>query len=150
MVESLSVRSITNPDICQFLAILGIRGRSVIVALETAPEYFTPQSSPVRNERHHVQPKASPTPKMNKAKRIKPTKLKPEERLTILNIKCRSVNNYIPELHKVIDQVQPDIICLTETWLKLDIHTAEIFPYLVTKYTETTEHQARVEVSSLR
>ena len=47
---------------------------------------------------------------MNKAKRTKPTKLKPEERLTILYINCRSVNNKIPELHQVIDQVQPDII----------------------------------------
>ena len=37
-------------------------------------EYFTPQSSPVKNDRHHVQPKASSTPKTNKAKRTKPTK----------------------------------------------------------------------------
>jgi len=65
---------------------------------------------------------------MNKAKKTKPIKLKPEERLTILNINCRSVNNKIPELHQVIDHVQPDVICLTETWLKPDIHTAEIFP----------------------
>jgi len=53
---------------------------------------------------------------MNKTKRTKPTKLKPEERLTLLNINCCSVNNKNPELHQVIDQVRPDIICLTETW----------------------------------
>ena len=86
----------------------------------------------MRNDRHRVQPKASTTPKMNKAKRTKHTKLKPEERLTIFNINCRSVNNKILEPHQVIDQVQPDIndhiICLTEKWLKHDIHTAEIFP----------------------
>ena len=54
--------------------------------------------------------------------------LNPEERLTILNANCHSVNNKIPELHQVIDQVQPDIICLTETWWKPEIHTAEVFP----------------------
>jgi len=32
--------------------------KSFFTPLETAPEYFTPQSSPVRNSRHHVQPKA--------------------------------------------------------------------------------------------
>jgi len=49
-------------------------------------------------DRHNVQPKASSTPKMNKAKRTKPTKFKPEERLTILNINCRrlSTDSYIP------------------------------------------------------
>jgi len=84
--------------------------KSFFTALEIAPEYLTPQSSPVRNDRYHLQPKPSSTPKMNKAKRTKPNKLKQEERLTILNINCRSVNNKIPELHQVIDQVQPDIM----------------------------------------
>ena len=35
----------------------------------------------------------------------KPTKLKPEERLTILNINCRSVNNKIPELHHLSNKL---------------------------------------------
>ena len=48
---------------------------------------------------------------MNKAKRTKPTKLKPEERQTILNINCRSVNNKIPELHQVIDHILRENNC---------------------------------------
>ena len=40
---------------------------------------------------------------------------------------CSSLHRYYLK-NQVIDQVQPDIICHTETWLKPDIHTAEIFP----------------------
>ena len=41
---------------------------------------------------------------------------------------CRSINNKIPELHQVIDQTKPDIIACTETWLKPEIKSSEIFP----------------------
>jgi len=77
-----------------------------------------------------------------KAKRTQPAKLNPEERLTIPNVNCRAVNNKIPELHQVIDQVEPNIICLTETWLKSDFHAAEIFPchlgYQICRYDRTS------------
>ena len=55
-------------------------------------------------------------------------KLKPSERITVLNINCRSVKNKIPDLHQVISQIKPDVLCLTETWLKPEINTSEIFP----------------------
>ncbi|XP_053398333.1 uncharacterized protein LOC123552572 [Mercenaria mercenaria] len=40
----------------------------------------------------------------------------------------RSIKNKIPDLHQLIQQVKPDIISCTETWLKPDIQTSEIFP----------------------
>jgi len=52
----------------------------------------------------------------------KPTKLNPDKRLIIVIVNCRSVNK-IPEPHQVVDQVQSDRLCLTETWWK-----PEIFP----------------------
>ena len=103
-----------STSLAESLETLGCK--SYFIPLENAPELFNPQSSPVSINMRHVQPIASFTPKINKAESTKPTKLNSEERLTILNI-CRSVNNKIPELHQVIYQVQPDIICLTETWL---------------------------------
>ncbi|XP_053389497.1 uncharacterized protein LOC123559295, partial [Mercenaria mercenaria] len=72
-------------------------------------------------------PKDTSTPK---TKVKKPSKVKHDksERITILNINCRSIKNKIPDLHQLIQQVKPDIISCTETWLKPDIQTSEIFP----------------------
>lgn len=100
--------------------------KSFFTPIENAPELLSPINSPVRRPNG---PNASSTPKQSNAKGYKPKpNLKPEERITLLNINCRSVNNKIPELHQIIDQVKPDIICLTETWLKPETHTSEIFP----------------------
>ena len=71
---------------------------------------------------------STPNVKSKKVKPPNPPKLKSFERLTILNINCRSVKNKIPDLHQVISQTKPDILCLTETWLKPEINTAEVFP----------------------
>ncbi|XP_053388820.1 uncharacterized protein LOC128551897, partial [Mercenaria mercenaria] len=51
-----------------------------------------------------------------------------DERVTILNINCRSIRNKIPEFHLLLDQIKPDVIAFTETWLKPDICSSEIFP----------------------
>ena len=72
-------------------------------------------------------PIATSTPN-SKGKRKHITKVKANERITLLNINCRSIKNKIPDLHQVIQQVKPDIISCTETWLKPEVHTSEIFP----------------------
>ena len=72
-------------------------------------------------------PIATSTPN-SKVKRKHLTTVKENERITILNINCRSIKNKIPDLHQVIQQVKPDIISCTETWLKPEVHTSEIFP----------------------
>ncbi|XP_053389502.1 uncharacterized protein LOC123526856, partial [Mercenaria mercenaria] len=73
-------------------------------------------------------PKATSTPNPKSKSRPPKVKLNNSERLTILNINCRSVKNKIPDLHLMVDQVKPDIICLTETWLKPGVSSSEIFP----------------------
>lgn len=83
-------------------------------------------SSPSINQPH---PTATSTPKSNKPKpQTHRPKAQTKKRLTILNINCRSIRNKIPELHQVIDQTKPDIIACTETWLKPEINSSEIFP----------------------
>ena len=72
-------------------------------------------------------PIATSTPN-SKVKRKHLTTVKENERITVLNINCRSIKNKIPDLHQVIQQVKPDIISCTETWLKPEVHTSEIFP----------------------
>ena len=57
-----------------------------------------------------------------KGKRKQLTKVKASEKITLLNINCRSIKNKIPDLHQVIQQVKPDIISCTETWLKPEVH----------------------------
>ena len=70
-----------------------------------------------------------PTPTHNsKVKRKHFTKVKANEILNLLNINCRSIKNKIHDLHQVIQQVKPDIISCTETWLKPEVHTSGIFP----------------------
>ena len=50
--------------------------------------------------------------------------------LKVLNINLRSINsnNKKYELHAILDQVKPDIVIGTETWLNSDIHNSEIIP----------------------
>ena len=39
------------------------------------------------------------------------------EDFTILNINCRSLLNKIEDLNYILNELKPDIVCLTETWL---------------------------------
>ncbi|XP_060581061.1 uncharacterized protein LOC132737744 [Ruditapes philippinarum] len=90
----------------------------------------SPHRSHISSSSPGTQPIATSTPNP-KNKRHPPKankKLKECERLCVLNINCRSIKNKIPDLQQVISQVKPDIICCTETWLKPEISTAEIFP----------------------
>lgn len=89
-------------------------------SLNTVQSSFLQDDTPI--------PKATSTPNPQKRSRPIKTKLRYSERLTILNINCRSVKNKVPDLHLVIDQLKPDIICLTETWLKSDVSSSEVFP----------------------
>lgn len=74
-------------------------------------------------------PRASSTPKSaDKTKGKHPKSLHYNQRISILNINCRSVRNKIPELHQTINKTKADVICLTETWLTPEIHNSEIFP----------------------
>ena len=100
-------------------------------SLLTASNINTP-SRPSNLSTSDVQqtaPTATSTPKPSKTKShsSKP-KCQPKERITIISINCRSIRNKIPDLHQVIDQTKPDIIACTETWLKPEISSSEIFP----------------------
>ena len=75
-------------------------------------------------------PIATSTPN-SKVKRKHLTTVKENERITVLNINCRSIKNKIPDRHQIIQQVKPDIISCTETWLKPEVHTSEIFPNIL-------------------
>jgi len=70
-------------------------------------------------------PNATSTPKTTK-NTPKPSQIK-AERISILNINCRSINNKIPDFQQVLSQTKPDVVVCTETWLKPDIATSEIF-----------------------
>ncbi len=48
--------------------------------------------------------------------------------LTVLVINCQSIVNKKALLSTTIDSHKPDIIIGTESWLRNDIHTSEIFP----------------------
>ena len=87
------------------------------------------QSNPSCQSIGKTVPKATSTLKSNKPKSQSQKQTgQSEERLTILNINCRSVRNKVPELHQVIEQTEPDVIACTETWLKPEINSSEIFP----------------------
>ena len=86
---------------------------------------------------HHPPPQATstpkskvtpPNPKPRASTKPKKAPISKNQCITVLNINCRSIKNKVPELHQMINQVKPDVICCSETWLKPDIHTAEIFP----------------------
>ena len=79
------------------------------------------------NISNYNSPKATSTPKQKSKSKSKPLN-KTKERLVLLNINCRSIKNKIQDLHQVIDQTKPDIIACTETWLKPDVFSSEIFP----------------------
>ncbi len=55
-------------------------------------------------------------------------------RLRLLNVNCRSVVNKKEQFHALIDNVKPDIIIGTESWLKPDMLDNEIFPSDFTVY----------------
>lgn len=61
--------------------------------------------------------KSSHPPKRNKNKRFK-----------VLNVNFQSAKNKKEEIWNLIDSSKPDIILGTETWLKSDIASSEIFP----------------------
>ena len=73
-------------------------------------------------------PQASSSPKAPIQPKPKPPKPKqPPKRLTIINVNCRSVVDKKIELKHLSDQIRPDIIAGTESWLK-DTHlNSEIF-----------------------
>ena len=84
------------------------------------------QQSEILNTVDISSPIATSTPN-SKVKRKHLTMVKANERITLLNINCRSIKNKIPDLHQVIQQVKPDIISCTETWLKPEVHISEMF-----------------------
>lgn len=75
-------------------------------------------------------PQATSSSKPNKSPHNNPKQLrkKTNQRLVILNINCQSIKTKMPELHQVINQVKPDIIVGTESWLNPEINNSEIFP----------------------
>ena len=45
------------------------------------------------------------------------TVMKSNKELLILNMNCRSINNKQEELEAIVQSLDPDVICLTETWM---------------------------------
>ena len=66
---------------------------------------------------------SSPTLHTNSRKR---TVLKDNFKIAIMN--CQSVNNKISELHTFVSATDPDVLLGTESWLKPDTLSCEIFP----------------------
>ena len=118
-------------DINSFSSLESDRLDEASASLLTNDSNINTPNSPSNTSRsglHQTAPRATSTPKPPKTKtRNQKQKSQSKERITILNINCRSLKNKIPELHQVIDQTRPDIIACTETWLKPDISSSEIF-----------------------
>jgi len=91
------------------------------IAVTTPPKH-------TRNPNPREHPKATSTPKSAGKPKGKVPKSLSNQRLTVLNINCRSVKNKIPNLHQTIINTKADVICLTETWLTPEINSSEIFP----------------------
>ena len=128
LLESLDSLADTN----SFSSLESDRLDEASASLLTNDSNINTPNSPSNTSRsglHQTAPRATSTPKPPKTKtRNQKQKSQSKERITILNINCRSLKNKIPELHQVIDQTKPDIIACTETWLKPDISSSEIFP----------------------
>ena len=54
--------------------------------------------------------------------------------IKILNINFQSIKNKVADLHALLDAEKPDILIATETWLKEDVKTCELFPSNYTFY----------------
>ena len=70
-------------------------------------------------------PTASSTPKATRSKRVFKNNSLKTIVLNAQSIKCEDHNN---ELQCIISEQKPDIIAITETWLKPDIPNSDIIP----------------------
>ena len=53
---------------------------------------------------------------------------KSSKEMIIIHMNCRSLTNKEEELQFIVDDVNPDIICLTETWLDESIPQQALIP----------------------
>lgn len=70
-------------------------------------------------------PVSSPIQNRNSSQKNDDRRLKP---LRIILLNCQSIRNKKPRLEETIDDLRPDVIIGTESWLDPSIHTSEIFP----------------------
>ena len=66
------------------------------------------------------------SPNVSTKTQRKRTKKKDNFKITIVN--CQSVKNKIADLHTFISGTDPDVVLGTESWLKADILSSEVFP----------------------
>jgi hypothetical protein len=66
------------------------------------------------------------TPPISSSPRVNKPRLKPREKLRVLNINFQSVRKKGKLLESIIDSAEPDIIIGTETWLTDEVRSEEI------------------------
>ena len=81
---------------------------------------------------------SSPNSKTKSRPRQNRRKLK----IRVLNVNFQSVVNKKDQFHALIDETKPDIIVGTESWLRPEIKTTEIFPPSFTVYRQDRETHA--------
>ena len=54
--------------------------------------------------------------------------------MRILTVNCQSIVNKKSEFSAMLHYIKPDVVCGTESWLKPDIKSSEIFPDDVVVY----------------
>lgn len=57
-----------------------------------------------------------------------PFHLQPKVNLRIMTINCRKIEGKTSEFKAAVDYIKPDVICGTESWLKKDVKSNEVFP----------------------
>ncbi len=62
-------------------------------------------------------------------------------KLSCLLVNCRSVKGKVADIQALIEEVKPDMVCGTESWLNSEIGSSEIFPsnYLVFRKDRITD-----------
>ena len=81
-------------------------------------------------DEHHSPgvPQAASSPVATKPHKKRNSNITRGKPIRVVNINCQSLCKKGPELENLIDTVKPDIVIGTESWLKPEIQSSEIFP----------------------
>ena len=94
-----------------------------------------PQKTPARQKKQRYEEnKSHDSPLFGTAKR---------QNLCILNLNCHSIVNKRAEFTALVDYIKPYVILGTESWLKTNIGTSEVFPEEYIPYREDRATLAR-------
>ena len=88
-------------------------------------------------------PQATSSPNITATRSRKRHVKKDNFKIAVMN--CQSINNKVPELHTFIASTDPDMVLGTESWLKPDTLSCEIFPedYSVYRKDRDTSDKAK-------